>query len=220
MLRFLPALILLFSLTTPALAATGYVTDELILTLRAAADIKAEALDHLKTDTRVEILGEEGRFLRVRTENGKEGYVLKQYITEQTPKSLQLKQQARRINELEQQLASLSGDTSAKRQQLEELMRENTELRDKLVAATAQLDAIDKKYRKLLADSANLVQLTQERDTLKQENERLKGEVERLTEENTSLLTTGSIKWFLAGAGVLFFGWIMGKLSRRKRRPF
>jgi len=26
------------------------------------------------------------------------------------------------------------------------------------------------------------------------------------------------IRWFLAGAGVLFFGWILGKASRKKQR--
>ncbi len=218
--RSLLLLIFLALLPGPVFAATGYVTDQLVLTLRTTADIKAEALDHLKTDTRVEILGEEGRFLHVRTEDGKEGYVLKQYITDRVPKTIQLARQADEIAKLKQQLAALSDGGKQAQQQAEALARENAELKDKLAAALAQRDSVDKKYRKLLADSANLVQLTQERDQLRQENARLAAEVTRLNEENTSLLTTGSIKWFLAGAGVLFFGWVMGKLSRKKRRPF
>ncbi|GAB4166168.1 MAG: hypothetical protein Tsb0017_15140 [Geothermobacteraceae bacterium] len=219
MLRSL-LLIFLALLPGPVFAATGYVTDQLVLTLRATADIKAEAIDHLKTDTRVEILGEEGQFLHVRTDSGREGYVLKQYITDQVPKSITLREQARKIETLEKQLADLSGGSAEARQQAEALARENAELRDKLATTTARLDSVDKKYRKLLADSTNLVQLTRQRDQLKQENEQLAAEVARLADENTSLLTTGSIKWFLAGAGVLFFGWVMGKLSRKKRRPF
>ncbi|RME39750.1 MAG: TIGR04211 family SH3 domain-containing protein [Deltaproteobacteria bacterium] len=218
--RSLLLLIFLALLPGPVFAATGYVTDQLVLTLRTTADIKAEALDHLKTDTRVEILGEEGRFLHVRTEDGKEGYVLKQYITDRVPKTIQLARQADEIAKLKQQLAALSDGGKQAQQQAEALARENAALKDKLAAALAQRDSVDKKYRKLLADSANLVQLTQERDQLRQENARLAAEVTRLNEENTSLLTTGSIKWFLAGAGVLFFGWVMGKLSRKKRRPF
>jgi len=217
----LSCLLLGLLLATTAIAAeTGYVTDQLVLTLRSAPAAEFEPLGHLKTDTRVEILGEDGRFLRVRTSDGKEGYVLRQYITDRIPKKLTIQRQAQQIEKLKRQLAAARGNDSQLRKQLAELQAANTGLQDELAQCKSRLDETSRQYDELVAASGNLLELTRERDRLRQENRRLTARVDKLEEENASLLTTGSIRWFLAGAGVLFFGWILGKLSRRKRRPF
>ncbi|TYO99323.1 SH3 domain protein [Geothermobacter ehrlichii] len=220
MLRLSFLLLGLLLAATAVSAETGYVTDQLVLTLRSAPTAEYEILDHLKTDTRVEILGEEGKFLRVRTTDGKEGYVLRQYITDRTPKKFTIQKQAQQIEQLKRQLAAASDDNSQMREQLAALQSANARLQEELAQHKARFDKTSRQYQKLLEASRNLLELTQERDRLREENGHLATEVERLKEENASLLTTGSIKWFLAGAGVLFFGWILGKLSRRKRRPF
>ena len=55
----------------PAGAETRYVSDELLLSLRAAPSPGARVLDYLRSDTPLEVLGEEGEFVRVRTPEGK-----------------------------------------------------------------------------------------------------------------------------------------------------
>jgi SH3 domain protein len=60
------------------------------------------------------------------------------------------------------------------------------------------------------------VAITNERDLLKETNEKLAAEVQALTAENSDLLRTGALRWFLAGGGVLFLGWLIGKASRKK----
>ena len=37
------------------------------------------------------------------------------------------------------------------------------------------------------------------------------------SEKNEKLIAARMVKWFLAGGGVFFFGWIIGKISRKKR---
>ena len=53
-----------------------------------------------------------------------------------------------------------------------------------------------------------------------QTNDELTSEIRSLTEENSVLLRTGAIKWFLAGGGVFCFGWLLGKLSRKKQSRY
>jgi len=62
-----------------------------------------------------------------------------------------------------------------------------------------------------------VVEITDERDRLKKENVKLTSTVRELTEENTDLNRNQSVRWFLAGAGVLLFGWLIGRISRKKR---
>ena len=51
-----------------------------------------------------------------------------------------------------------------------------------------------------------------------EENAQLTAEVQILRDENLSLKRSGVIKWLLAGGGVFFFGWIIGKISRKRKQ--
>jgi len=204
----------------PAAAETAYVTDQLVLTLRSATGNQYTAVGHLKTATAVDILAEEGKFLKVRTEDGKEGYVLKQYITTELPKQQVVARQKAELEQLRARLQKLSSSSTRQQQGMADLEQQRTQLAHQLQQTRNELQQLTSEHQQLLDASQNLLQITQERDQLKEENQRLAADATRLQDENASLLTTGSIKWFLAGAGVLFFGWFMGKISRKKRRPF
>ncbi len=221
----------LLLMAAAATAETRYVNDQLIIDLRAAPNSESSEITTLKTDAPLEILGENGRFLKVRTEAGEVGYVLSQYVTTSTPKSLQLTRLTRERDELQRKLKQLEetqGKTSSElektRRQQEDLSRE---LQAKLTATEQQLDTTRRqltvattKYETLQKDAGNVATIVDERDQLQQENGQLKTELASLHEENSSLLRTGMIQWFLAGGGVFFFGWLIGKVSRKKRRGF
>ncbi|MFC1827168.1 hypothetical protein ACFLZQ_04480, partial [Thermodesulfobacteriota bacterium] len=59
-----------------------------------------------------------------------------------------------------------------------------------------------------------------ERDQLRQENKKLTSGIKVLQEKNDEIADSRMIKWFLAGGGVFFFGWIIGRISRKKRSRF
>ena len=68
-------------------------------------------------------------------------------------------------------------------------------------------------------DAAQAIsQITAERDQLRTTNQELSTKNIALDEELGSLTRTAVIKWFLAGAGVLFLGWLIGKSSGKRRR--
>lgn len=211
----------------PAFAETRYVSDELIITMRRGMGNEYKILKSLTSGTPVEVLGEEGDYLMVRA-GGEEGWVLKQYITTETPKAriiAGLREEIDRLKataeELRSKRDSLQAELNAASQshssEVKEIEKEARKSRDEASRTARELEKVKSKYEAFLEESKDVVTLAEERDRLRQENEKLQSMGDRLSQENERLRRTGIIKWFLAGAGVFFVGWIVGKASRKKR---
>ncbi len=212
-----------------SVAETVYVGDRLVVTLREIPEDAAPTIDTLKSDDALELLEEGDVYYRVRTVDGAEGYIKKQYLTRERPKSLiiadlerQLAQQKKVVADIK---ASLTGKEADIRQANDALKASVEELQAKLADSTKELEAVRrelaearKDYETLQKDSGDVVSIVKAREALQKENDRLTDELNTMREDNIYLLTTFYIKWFLAGAGVMFVGWLIGKSSRRKRR--
>jgi SH3 domain protein len=220
-MRFLLLMIIVAvsCLSVQALAATSYVSDQLVLSLRETADPDSPIIGHLKTDDAVEILAEAGEFVQVATDVGT-GYLRKQYLTAAKPKQFTINQLTKEVANLSQQLESYTAGAEGQQQELVQLRQTNAQLKTDLSQTKDELGSLQKKYDHILANSKDLLTIIKERDQLSETTAQLEAETAKLREENESLLTTGIIKWFLAGAGTLCFGWAMGKVSRKKRRAF
>ena len=212
----------------PAHADRRYVSDTLIITLREGQGSEYEAIRTLKTGTPIEVLEESGRYLRVRTEEGEEGWVAKHYISSELPKSLiiaGLKQEASRlgarVEELEKRqtllLDQLKEAERSHDSKVKELEKNADNYREEISRTTMELKQITENYNTLLDQSKNVLELTSEHDRLQAENAKLDTEMVRLKQENARLRSTGMLRWFLAGAGVFLIGLIAGKVSRKKK---
>ncbi len=184
----------------------------------------------------VELLAEGERYSHVRTDDGTEGYIKKQYLTKKRPKALVIadleKQLAREKKALADLKTSMSRSESEIKQDQLDLKNIIKELEQQLAAGKKQLAESDKQleaarkelaaarqqYDALKKDAADVVNIVKQREVLQKENERLTDELNTMREDNVYLLTTFYIKWFLAGAGVMLVGWMIGKSARRKRR--
>ena len=195
-----------------------YVADELIITLRQGKGNEYKILKTLKTNTPMHVLEEGPTYLKVRLDDGMEGYVLKQYVTRKTPKPIIIAQLEKERDSLKQKLAKWEEGQNGLKDELETVRKDAQTASADLANTKQQLDKVSKQYESLKEKSENVMQLSEERDQLQTENVRLTQEVQQLTGENKDLLRTGMIRWFLAGGGVFFFGWISGKISRRKKR--
>lgn len=217
----LAALVLLLALPSlPRAADTRYVTDQLVLTVRADKTPGAEILTTLQTDAPVEVLAEENGYLKVRTADGVQGYVQAQYITKETPKPVIIDRLEGQIASLRQQLEKIRQSKGSTFAQVEALQGEKAALEAELTEVREQLEAVRQRHQTLKQNSQQVLDIMAERDQLQSRNNKLVEEAATLREENEQLLRTGMIRWFLAGAGVLLAGWIMGKSSRKKRRGF
>ncbi len=221
-LLFLPAI---------AVAETAYVSDQLVITLRRGKGTEYQILKTLKSGTPMEVLEKDDNdnYAKVRLESGEEGYVLSQYLTDETPKAIIISRLEKQVEKIREQLAQAKAKLADSSQVLNAVQEKQTqkeaeltgsvnELNRALAKAQDDLRAVTLKYNTLLENSGKVVEITNERDELKKTNAKLASEVQSLTAENSDLSRTGAIKWFLAGAGVLFFGWIIGKISREKKR--
>ncbi len=229
---FLALLIIASGMIVPSAEAdTRYVGDQLIITLRQGKSTKHRILKTLETGTPVEVLEEDSSYLRVRTSDGTEGYVLRQYISSNPPKTqrideleieksvLQKKNSEleKKRNKLEMQLKDIQENYN---QGLSDLATKSADIEQNLEQALNNERIITEKYNTLVVQAENVVEITKERDQLLQNNKKLSSGIKQLQGKNKKMTDSRMIRWFLAGGGVFFFGWLIGKISRKKRSRF
>lgn len=229
----LSAIILLASyVIVPAAAAdTRYVGDQLIITMRQGKSTKHKILKTLETGTPLEVLEEDESYFKVRTTDGVEGYVLRQYVSSSPPKTQRIEELEMLNNSLQKKITSLEESRSNLEMQLKAVQENHdqqyssintkyTDIEQNLEQALNNERIMAEKYDTLLSQAENVVEIAAERDQLLQENKRLGADVAALQQKTDKLDDSRMIKWFLAGGGVLLLGWMLGKISRKKRSRF
>ena len=227
----LQCLVLLALTAVSVQAETRYISDRLIVSLRDQPQDNATILTYLRSDTPVEVLSESGEYMKVETRNGEIGFINQNYLSDNLPKSLKIeKLQTERnalsetIAELERQLSEINtlDDSSLQKLalQVSELEETKETLEQALDEAQVSLTKVKQEFETFKNDAKNVDALIRERDQLLETVQLLESSTTALEQDQESQLRTGAIKWFLAGAGVLFFGWFIGKLSANRRRPY
>lgn len=225
------ALLAQFAIIQHAFAETRYVSDQLIITIRAGKSTGHKIIKTLKSGTPLEILEKDKTYLKVRTTDGVEGYVLSQYITSEPPKIQRIKELEKINSSLEDKIRNLEESRNNIEMQLNSLQENykqdisaatatSEELELKLEQALTNERIMTEKYDSLLTQAENVVEIAAERDLLSQQNKKLQIDTADLVNRNEKLADARMIKWFLAGGGVFFLGWIIGKISRKKRSRF
>lgn len=213
-------------------ADTRYVSDRLIISVRDGQNQNAAVLGYIETAAPVDILEEKEDILRIRTEDGIEGWVLSQYIVPEKPKVLIIENLKNEVtvlkNEVEtfknkQDSASntLSKTKTMYHENIEEL-KEEVNINQKFAAkAKSDFIQLNIKYTNLLKNSKNTEELIGEVEKLKKLNAELNTEVKSLRKDRKNPLKSNRIQSFIAGAGVLLFGFILGgSVKKRKRARF
>jgi SH3 domain protein len=225
--RFFIAILIIIALLTAAVlpaqaqTQTRYVSDEITINLRTGKGEQFRILRMLRVGTPMEVLEDDDeRYVLVRTRNGEEGYVLKQYLTSEMPKAVLVERLTQERDRLRTTLGNLEGNRAGLATEMNELRERVSTLEQELVQSERSLKTVQSQYSDLQEKSKNVVALTEERDRLLAENVKYVSEVEILKGENEQLLVTGMIQWFLAGGGVFLVGWMIGKISRKKKRGY
>lgn len=185
-------------------AESRYVTDQILVALRPAQNDTAPPLEYLPTGMRVDLVEDLGAFLKLRSETGKIGFARSKYFLPTPPEGATAKTSA-----LQEKLTAAMG-------QVEELRNEihNLKSTQESAPSTAPPAAAADEENKSRGEIATL---RLERDQLKQEVARLK-EVDKQGATSPARPELSQLQWFLAGAAILFLGWLAGKSSRPKRR--
>ena len=199
-------------------ADTRYVSDELIISVRDGQNQDDNVLGHIRTGTAVDVLEEKERYLRIKTEDGLEGWVQAQYIVSEKPNARIIEDLRNEINEQDSLSDKLLVKKTINEIRIRELEQEVNINQENTAKAKSELIELNKKYKKLLSNSENTDQLIKKLEKSKQLDSKLKAEISNLKKGSQNPLKSSMIQPFLAGAGVLIVGFILGGLARRRKR--
>lgn len=212
MIRLLLLLLLgLLSVTSAWAGATRYVTDQLVITLRTGQGNQYQILKTLPTGTPLEVLqqGSNG-YVQVRTPDGQVGWVLSQYLID-TPVVRQ------QLANTEKQLAALRTQDAKRKQQLAQLSQERDTLDAQVKQLTHASETQASELSHLKEVAATPLRLDSENKTLKEKVITLERNQQIISQENQALKDRAEREWFMAGAGVLFAGMLLGLILPRMR---
>ena len=204
--------ICLFLLSTAVLAETKhYINDSMKITMRTGPATDRKIIALLSVGQDVEILKSENEWTLIRLLNGKEGWVISRFLTDQTPDSIQLEALKKNHSALQTKAASLMEENKA-------LKAENKKLGIDLNASETKQSNLGKSYETLKRESKEFLALQAKYKDSTSKLAAQTQKAEKYEDDLTKLLWNKNIKWFLSGAGVLILGFIIGFSTKRQRR--
>lgn len=199
-------------LSTVAWADKRYIIDELSVNMR-----KGEGTDYainaiLKSGDHVTVLSDDrdSGYSKVRTADGKVGYVLTRFLSRDAPGRIQAERMKAETEGLRQRNSELEKQLSEFQSSVSSAQSENAELvaaRDKL---QTRLDWIQQA-------SSNVVQIADENQKLREQLLTIESELTNLRQENRELKSWHKgqkVGAFILGIGMLL-GWLIGRFRRR-----
>ncbi len=200
--------------SNPAQAETRYVKPSADVVVRRGQGNKYKIIAMAKEGTAVQFLEEGNGYSRIRLPNGKEGWILKRFLSSHPP----LKEV---VATLRTENAGLLENQTALNQRIDALETALTISEQQRDLALQDRDKIQSQYQQLQQDTADVVQIKTDMHETSAKNRGLMQDLATVRQDNNSLRSDYSLKWFLAGGGVLLFGMIMGGLLRGsgKRKP-
>jgi SH3 domain protein len=193
-------------------AQTRFVTDQLEVTLRSGTSTQHSIVRMLRSGTPVEVLetDQASGYTQVRLRDGTQGWVLTRYLMDEAAARDRLAAAERRAGELEARVQALTAQLNAISGEREALSAEREGLDGELAETQAELERV----RQLSASAVELDQTNRELRVRLTNSERAADE---LRQELTAARDSGRRDWFLAGAGVLGAGLILGLVLPRLR---
>ena len=194
---------------------TQYVSDHLVITMRSGQGSQYQILKTLPSGTRLEILEtSDTGYTKVRNADGVEGWVLSRYLSPEPIAKEKLAVAQGRLQRLKEKNAEL-------KQELTELQKSHRELEAEQATLASETESASAEVERLNQVAAQPILLDKQNRELKQQNVSLEKELQLLQQENQSLKDSSQREWFIAGAGVLLGGLLLGlivpKLRWRKK---
>jgi SH3 domain protein len=201
---------LLFVNVIYAAAEKRYVSDRLEVVVRSGSSPKYRVISVVKADQEVQVIKYEGDYAFVKTARGKEGWVLKRFLTSETPKPIVIKG-------LNYKLKMLKEKGSGSERKMLELIDSVKTLEKTKKEQEETLKALEKSYQELKTGSANFLKLKRKQKELEKQLEVNSQKLSSTILENKELKSQTKIKWFMAGASAILIGFIIGVWLQRLR---
>ena len=207
MKRLFLILSLIATMTAPALAAPNrYVTDELQINMRSGPTNGHRIIRMLDAGTPLEVVeNTEDGWSRVRVGNA-EGWVLTRYLSGTRSARDRLAAATSTLERTQQELQSLKQNLGSESQRLQAAQRQ-----------VEELTAANEQMKRQLGEAARGVAMANENRELKKQAVDLQRRIEMLENESERLSDRSQRDWFVAGALVVFGGFLTGIIVTRIR---
>ncbi|MCE5243807.1 MAG: TIGR04211 family SH3 domain-containing protein [Syntrophobacteraceae bacterium] len=202
-----PAVLLIMVWTAQASwGGKAFIIDSKDVPIRSAPSTNKKVIGSLPPGTAVEILKEsEWTLVRFTSPSGdkRDGWVPTRTLGTRPPDDALIK--------------DMQAETSTLKDKLNSTEKEKTDLSAREKDLTDKLAKLSASFEALKSGSANYVKLKEECDSTKVLLTEAQEQIRTLTQENENLKLSQMIRWFGAGALVLFAGWFIGWISGRRR---
>lgn len=212
MIRILIGLAVFLWIGLAQAQTTKYVTDRLEVTLRTGQSTSHKVVRMLPSGTPLKVMevDEAEGYTRVQTPDGQEGWVITRYLIDQPVARERLQKAEDTIKQLRAQLAEA-------RNEVKTLSSSGQSLQQ----SQSKLEQENKRLSKELADirrtAGNALSLDSENKTLKKRLFELERDYQMQEQETSALKDRSDRDWFLAGAGVLVAGMVLGLILPKVR---
>jgi len=206
-----PMIFFLLPNASDSLAETWYVKPSSEVPIRSGQGTEYKILSVVPDGLTVTILEEADPWVKVRTEGGTEGWMLKRYLSKDPPLS-------NRVSTLQAQKEKLEQESGKTSLELEELSTAYSLNQQELNACIAERDELRNNYYTLQEDTADVINLKKNLTDTVQEVQLIRLQLAEAERKNKNLQKNTSLKWFLAGGLVLITGWVIGLISGRARK--
>lgn len=215
MKRLLP--ILLIAVSLPVCAKTGYISDQLKITMRSGESTTHKVIKMLPSGMQVDVIGQNSKtgYSKIRLPSGSTGYVLTRMVLSERPAR-------ERLAEAEEQLQMLRQEPDKLGSQLASLQDSYQSLQRKYDSLALENEQLSNEVDSLRQASAEPMRIARERDEAVEKNRQLNDKMATLKLSNQRLIDKTEQNWFMIGAAAIVVGILLGiilpRLRVRRRR--
>jgi SH3 domain protein len=202
----------LLILTGNAMAETRYVSDTLEITMRSGKGTSFGITRMLRSGTPVEVLGVDKKsgYTQVRTNSGKEGWVLSRFL---------MKGQAARdrLATAEKNLAELELENRKLTTAMATLNEEKGTLESTLQELEGESRGVSQELAEIRRTASSALTIDSENKNMKGRMVSLERQLQTVQQENETLKDRTARDWFMVGAAVVLLGIIVGLIIPKIR---
>ncbi|MBP1726494.1 MAG: hypothetical protein H6Q51_1792 [Deltaproteobacteria bacterium] len=209
---WLSALLVACAPWAAAWAGNLYVSDTALeAVLRNGPGSGNQVISMVPAGTRVNLVSEEDKWAEVTLEDGRTGWMLKKYLSDQLPWRITAEKLASENKALQAQMAQMKRGK-------QDLSDETLRLKKDLETSQRDLQSLRHEHETLKKGATEYLSLKSSFDKLTTDANQAREQLTEVQQGYENLKSSSSIHWFLSGAAVLLLGWLLGLVMARTRR--
>ena len=194
-----------------ASAKPRYISDELIVTVRQGQGNHTPIIKTIKSGERIDVLEEtDTGYAKIKTSDGTEGWIRTQFLSDEPVA-------AQKLVKVQDKLAQLDTSNQSLKKELKELRAEKATVDEAHAKLQNEHGVTQKELQHLGKVAANPIMLARENKELTDKYASMSHDLEMLRNEHQVVKDRSRQNWFMAGAGVIILGMVLGLMIPKLR---